>query len=142
MIARTAWNGATGRILGPVASFASKQDFWNNACNALSTRIQLAMGTETGPVGSAVGRTRGSIRSRVEALRNSGMAHLCRSVAHVPLSWAELYTGASMLALWPRSPLRVSKPLASAACAIIQSYTLLTGAEVTVRACIAALRSS
>lgn len=66
--ARTAWFGgigATGRILGAVRILSpplDRQDFWNSARNALSTQIQLAMGSETGPVGSAllVG-TRGSI---------------------------------------------------------------------------------
>lgn len=150
--ARTAWFGgigATGRILGPVRIIAlplNQQDFWNNARNALSTRIQLAMGTETGPVGSAllVG-TRGSIEEAdAEALRNSGMAHLLSvSGMHVSAVVGGTFVlVASMLALWPWLALRMSVPLASAACAAIVAilYTLLTGAEVpTVRACIAAL---
>lgn len=150
--ARTAWFGgigATGRILGPVRIIApplNQQDFWNNARNALSTRIQLAMGTETGPVGSAllVG-TRGSIsETDAEALRNSGMAHLLSvSGLHVTaVVGGTFILVASLLALWPWLALRVSVPLASAACAAVIAilYTLLTGAEVpTVRACIAAL---
>ncbi len=150
--ARTAWFGgigATGRILGPVRIIApplNQQDFWNNTRNALSTRIQLAMGSETGPVGSAllVG-TRGSIEEAdAEALRNSGMAHLLSvSGLHVTaVVGGTFLLVASLLALWPWLALRVSVPLASAACAAIIAilYTLLTGAEVpTVRACIAAL---
>lgn len=150
--ARTAWFGgigATGRILGPVRIVApplNQQDFWNNARNALSTRIQLAMGTETGPVGSAllVG-TRGSIEEAdAEALRNSGMAHLLSvSGLHVTAVVGGIFIlVATLLALWPWLALRVSVPLTSASCAAVIAilYTLLTGAEVpTVRACIAAL---
>ncbi|WP_115548485.1 ComEC/Rec2 family competence protein [Sphingorhabdus pulchriflava] len=150
--ARTAWFGgigATGRILGPVRILSpplDRQDFWNSARNALSTRIQVAMGAETGPVGSAllVG-TRGSIdEADAEALRNSGMAHLLSvSGLHVTaVVGGTFILVASLLALWPWLALRVSVPLASAACAatIAILYTLLTGAEVpTVRACIAAL---
>ncbi|MGC1468569.1 MAG: ComEC/Rec2 family competence protein, partial [Sphingorhabdus sp.] len=150
--ARTAWFsgiGATGRILGPVHIVSSpqvRQDFWNSTRNALSTRIQLAMGAETGPVGSAllVG-TRGSIEEvDADALRNSGMAHLLSvSGLHVTaVVGGTFILIASLLASWPWLALRMSVPLASAACAAVVAvlYTLLTGAEVpTVRACIAAL---
>lgn len=150
--ARTAWFdgiGATGRILGQVRILSppqNQQDFWNSARNALSKRIQLAMGTETGPVGSAllVG-TRGSIEEvDAEALRNSGMAHLLSvSGLHVTaVVGGTFMLVASLLALWPWLALRLSVPLASAACAAVIAvlYTLLTGAEVpTVRACVAAL---
>ncbi len=150
--ARTAWfggMGATGRILGEVRILSpplDRQDFWNSARNALSTQIQLAMGAETGPVGSAllVG-TRGSIdEADAEALRNSGMAHLLSvSGLHVTaVVGGTFLLVASLLALWPWFALRVPVPLAAAACAAIIAilYTLLTGAEVpTVRACIAAL---
>lgn len=150
--ARTAWFdgiGATGRILGQVRILSppqDQQDFWNSARNALSKRIQLAMGTETGPVGSAllVG-TRGSIEEvDAEALRNSGMAHLLSvSGLHVTAVVGGTFMFvASLLALWPWLALRLSVPLASAACAAVIAvlYTLLTGAEVpTVRACVAAL---
>lgn len=150
--ARTAWFGgigATGRILGAVRILSpslDRQDFWNSARNTLSTRIQLAMGAETGPVGSAllVG-TRGSIEETdAEALRNSGMAHLLSvSGLHVTaVVGGTFLLVASLLALWPWLALRVPVPLAAAACAAIIAilYTLLTGAEVpTVRACIAAL---
>ncbi|HMU23180.1 MAG TPA: ComEC/Rec2 family competence protein, partial [Sphingorhabdus sp.] len=150
--ARAAWFGgigATGRILGPVRIISpplDRRDFWNNARNALSMRIQMAMGAETGPVGSAllVG-TRGSIEDAdAEALRNSGMAHLLSvSGLHVTaVVGGTFMLVASLLALWPWLALRVPVPLAAAACAAIIAvlYTLLTGAEVpTVRACIAAL---
>lgn len=150
--ARTAWFGgigATGRILEPVRIVSpplDRQDFWNSARNALSARIQLAMGAETGPVGSAllVG-TRGSIaESDAEALRNSGMAHLLSvSGLHVTaVVGGTFILAASFLALWPWLALRVQVPLAAAVCSatIAILYTLLTGAEVpTVRACIAAL---
>lgn len=150
--ARTAWFGgigATGRILTPVRIISpphTQQDFWNSARNALSMRIQLAMGAETGAVGSAllVG-TRGSIEEAdAEALRNSGMAHLLSvSGLHVTaVVGGTFLMVASLLALWPWLALRLTVPLASAACAAIIAilYTLLTGAEVpTVRACIAAL---
>lgn len=150
--ARTAWFGgigATGRTIGPVRIISpplDQRDFWNSARNALSSRIQLAMGAETGPVGSAllVG-TRGSIEEvDAEALRNSGMAHLLSvSGLHVTaVVGGTFLLVASLMALWPWMALRVSVPLTSAACAAIIAilYTLLTGAEVpTVRACIAAL---
>jgi competence protein ComEC len=150
--ARTAWfsgMGATGRILGPVRILShpqDRQDFWNSTRNALSKQIQTAMGSETGPVGSAllVG-TRGSIgEADAEALRNSGMAHLLSvSGLHVTaVVGGTFMLVASLLALWPWLALRLSVPLASAACAAVIAvlYTLLTGAEVpTVRACIAAL---
>lgn len=150
--ARTAWFGgigATGRMLGPVRILShpqDRQDFWNSTRNALSKQIQTAMGTETGPVGSAllVG-TRGSIEEAdAEALRNSGMAHLLSvSGLHVTAVVGGTFVlVAGLLALWPWLALRLSVPLASAACAAVIAvlYTLLTGAEVpTVRACIAAL---
>lgn len=150
--ARTAWFegiGATGRALESprlIERAVNDGDTWNSARNRLSGEIQEALGSETGPIGSAllVG-ARGAIDEEdADALRNSGMAHLLSvSGLHVTaIVGASFVIAAALLSIWPWFALRVRVPLVAAGFSALVAifYTLLTGAEVpTVRACFAAL---
>lgn len=152
--ARVAWFrelGATGTATGkitltehmPATGFSAQI---NGIRAHLTDHIQRSVSGSAGGIAAALvtGDQGGIAEADVEAMRNSGLAHL--------LSISGLHVGAvvagamllmlRMLALSPRLALRAPLPVIAAgvAAAVGIFYTLLAGAEIpTVRSCIAAL---
>lgn len=149
--ARKAWFSglsATGTVIGPVEVLEAGKgaDFFANKQSRLARHVRQRLDGSVGGIAAtlAAGDRGGIAEDDVQAMRDSGLAHLLSiSGLHVSAVVGAAYILAiSLFALSPWLALRVRLPIAGAAIGALAGigYTLLTGAEVpTVRSCVGAV---